>query len=34
VASTTFLALLGKDGVLVVSEAFVLEKVKKRCLRR
>jgi uncharacterized protein DUF1877 len=30
VASTTFLALLGKDGVLVVSDAFVLEKVKKR----
>ena len=30
VASTTFLALLGKDTVLVVSDAFVLEKVKKR----
>jgi hypothetical protein len=30
VASTTFLALLGKDAVLVVSDAFVLEKAKKR----
>jgi uncharacterized protein DUF1877 len=30
VASTTFLALLGKGTVLVVSDAFVLEKVKKR----
>ena len=30
VASTTFLALLAKDAVLVVSDAFVLEKVKKR----
>jgi hypothetical protein len=30
VASTTFLALLGNDTVLVVSDAFVLEKVKKR----
>jgi len=29
VASTTFLALLGKDAVLVVSDAFVLEKAKK-----
>lgn len=29
-ASTTFLALLGKDAVLVVSDAFVLEKAKKR----
>jgi len=30
VASTTFLALLAKDAVLVVSDAFVLEKPKKR----
>ncbi|MGH7806142.1 MAG: DUF1877 family protein [Candidatus Binatia bacterium] len=30
VASTTFLALLGKDAVLVISDAFVLEKPKKR----
>ena len=29
-ASTTFLALLAKGAVLVVSDAFVLEKVKKR----
>jgi hypothetical protein len=30
VASTTFLALLGQGAVLVVSDAFVLEKPKKR----
>jgi hypothetical protein len=30
VASTTFLALLAKDAVVVVSDAFVLEKPKKR----
>ena len=30
VASTTFLALLARDAVLVVSSAFVLEKAKKR----
>jgi hypothetical protein len=30
VATTTFLALLSKDAVLVVSDAFVLEKPKKR----
>jgi hypothetical protein len=30
VASTTFLARLDKDAVLVVSDAFVLEKAKKR----
>jgi hypothetical protein len=30
VASTTFLALLAEDAVLVVSDAFVLEKAKKR----
>jgi hypothetical protein len=29
-SSTTFLALLGKDAVLVISDAFVLEKPKKR----
>jgi uncharacterized protein DUF1877 len=30
VASTTFLALLARDAVLVVSSAFALEKAKKR----